>query len=1098
MEGHCCVSEESATQSTGRSHVHRTLRGASASCVLHTASVADSDAADDCYASRSLRTRRPTCEENSQRACSASDRASRRGHIPGGDRLRWSRRRGSWRDEQQEPFAAARLARRAPGARSHTIHSLPALLTVLLASLFFTIMPATVHGAIFAAIGKVVGGDSGTHRLTITTDDAGAELLQVLKDVGDANEMMRGRDPSVGVASWNSVEKFYYYAAAEDGFASAYVTPYSYVSNQSKTQRIVRGQTAASFTLTSIQYNRIDGFIYGLITYSSGEHFMVKVLADTRDGAIREELTFDALLQLDYTHVVPGLAALDAIEQIYYGIGVKTITRNGKSFQQGYLFALKTGMAAIGVPDPASHLWNRELPGVLTSLQVDPTSGNLYGMLHNVSGHFLLHFDPQNKGKFGGQYKYLIPGELTYMKPDPSDLFTLSADTEVIFGLSSFSPPSGAGRAAEADYFSMVYENYVDENGTMVEVYNILLQNLGDAENNRVDPNTTSEQFVVNDEEGYTMTSMQVMYTTIPQIEQLVPSTAHIVGGLQVTVIGQPFVDTGPTMIKCRWRLFLSGTTTFGSEILYSTAAYFKNSSTCVCQTPVVFTRIKGMLDLTLTGGAIWTHNAKPFTFFETTLRAPLTGSSKGRSVVQIKGLYLDSIPLSDVDYTTERGKPGVIRDKLNEAQCEFGAASEDYAFDDQAVSTGDVLFQVQGNAPVGPIFRRAQCENITVGLTMEEVCVITCLSPPVPSEKCDENSQLKCSHFFKKCPEEFDKAVTPCKSLLRPFETIPFAFTFYGQRIPLGTWSFNGHSSPFVEGAKFTQDGTGIIIQFDLDTNKGQEVGGRLEARKLILDSGKLFGRAAYFTYILRDRILVTFGYQAEGTEDSFFDIRPASLGARYNWYRFATGVFVLDGVPDNKKQRPVAHVVAPANTAQCTRLKVSASASSHSGGRPVDHMWGVRASKCIDLMCLNSVAMNEKQQVWLLPAQRSLYQTKSVDFDAEDALSGSLNSLAVLSVNRFNWFLQTANFYYKDYIEDPQRLIPGHCWRRLPPNPHSLLRSCLPRWVRAARGLTKCSGRILSHNRSKVVLGQHAPLGMSGATGLTPASPIALCSCV
>lgn len=138
------------------------------------------------------------------------------------------------------------------------------------------------------------------------------------------------------------------------------------------------------------------------------------------------------------------------------------------------------------------------------------------------------------------------------------------------------------------------------------------------------------------------------------------------------------------------------------------------------------------------------------------------------------------------------------------------------------------------------------------------------------------------------------------------------------------------------------------------------------------------------------------------------------------------------MDPVPHAKKPRPVAQIIAPGTSAQCTRVRVSGSASYYSGGRPLDYRWGMRASKCIDANCLNSVAMKEREHLWLLPAQRSLYYTKSVAFDAEATVtgipvSGDQNTLDVASPNLFTWFLQTTNFFYLDYIEDTTKLIDG-----------------------------------------------------------------------
>ena len=79
-----------------------------------------------------------------------------------------------------------------------------------MASLLFFGVPVGVEGATFAGIGRVVGGteSTGIHRLIMGTGENGAQLQQVFEDISDPNEAVRGTDPTIGVASWNSVEKF--------------------------------------------------------------------------------------------------------------------------------------------------------------------------------------------------------------------------------------------------------------------------------------------------------------------------------------------------------------------------------------------------------------------------------------------------------------------------------------------------------------------------------------------------------------------------------------------------------------------------------------------------------------------------------------------------------------------------------------------------------------------------------------------------------------------------------------------------------------------------------------------------------------------------
>jgi len=50
-----------------------------------------------------------------------------------------------------------------------------------------------------------------------------------------------------------------------------------------------------------------------------------------------------------------------------------------------------------------------------------------------------------------------------------------------------------------------------------------------------------------------TLLAIQAAFTKIPSLSVLSRSTAHISGGMLVTVFGSPFVDTAESL-RCRWR----------------------------------------------------------------------------------------------------------------------------------------------------------------------------------------------------------------------------------------------------------------------------------------------------------------------------------------------------------------------------------------------------------------------------------------------------------------------------------------------------------------------------------------------------------------
>jgi hypothetical protein len=72
-------------------------------------------------------------------------------------------------------------------------------------------------------------------------------------------------------------EQISYFAAAEDGFASAYLTPFDSSISESLGQRAIESDDGTAFTLSSINYNRLDAKVYAMVTYQSGAHALVRV-----------------------------------------------------------------------------------------------------------------------------------------------------------------------------------------------------------------------------------------------------------------------------------------------------------------------------------------------------------------------------------------------------------------------------------------------------------------------------------------------------------------------------------------------------------------------------------------------------------------------------------------------------------------------------------------------------------------------------------------------------------------------------------------------------------------------------------------------------
>jgi len=70
----------------------------------------------------------------------------------------------------------------------------------------------------------------------------------------------------------------WFHANGEDGFASSYVTDVNLIEHGSIGQATVENENMeTSFTLSTLEYNRADDSLFGVVTYSSGQHYVVAI-----------------------------------------------------------------------------------------------------------------------------------------------------------------------------------------------------------------------------------------------------------------------------------------------------------------------------------------------------------------------------------------------------------------------------------------------------------------------------------------------------------------------------------------------------------------------------------------------------------------------------------------------------------------------------------------------------------------------------------------------------------------------------------------------------------------------------------------------------
>ena len=93
------------------------------------------------------------------------------------------------------------------------------------------------------------------------------------------------------------------------------------------------------------------------------------------------------------------------------------------------------------------------------------------------------------------------------------------------------------------------------------------------------------QELVTNYTSKMTLLAIQAAFTKIPSLSVLSRSTAHLSGGMLVTVFGSPFVDTGESL-RCRWRQVGSDGQVIVPTVEYQTppkGIIFLSSSAIVC-----------------------------------------------------------------------------------------------------------------------------------------------------------------------------------------------------------------------------------------------------------------------------------------------------------------------------------------------------------------------------------------------------------------------------------------------------------------------------------------------------------------------------------
>ncbi len=202
-------------------------------------------------------------------------------------------------------------------------------------------------------------------------------------------------------------------------------------------------------------------------------------------------------------------------------------------------------------------------------------------------------------------------------------------------------------------------------------------------------------------------------------------------------------------------------------------------------RTPEVPTRMRVKLDVSLTGGSLYTLNTLDFIFFDLSLRTPLMGTSKGRTLIQVKGLNLKYITTKSLEYYDNFNIRRIAKGVMQNTVCEFGSppGSQNYF--------GMVTLGSRADTPPWPQFSTASCKQERVGTIMDEVCTISCVSPVIPNVPCVTGSIAPCKFFVEDtlgCPfgSTSQDATTYCIQSVPKYTKVGLSINFEGQRVML------------------------------------------------------------------------------------------------------------------------------------------------------------------------------------------------------------------------------------------------------------------------------------------------------------------------
>jgi hypothetical protein len=154
----------------------------------------------------------------------------------------------------------------------------------------------------------------------------------------------------------------------------------------------------------------------------------------------------------------------------------------------------------------------------------------------------------------------------------------------------------------------------------------------------------------------------------------------------------------------------------------------------------------------------------------------------------------------------------------------------------------------------------------------------------------------------------------------------------------------------PIVLGARFTKDISGLEIEFDISTNRGQSLSVTDDtlyqsSDDLLLDPLKFFGLGAFATWPTRKVVIVSFGRDATITPLSYPQWRPYMISDYFDQYALIGEgeTFTIDPIAPDEKPATYVVLAAQKSVSYCSDWQLSAQDSQGGGGRPLSFGWFV-----------------------------------------------------------------------------------------------------------------------------------------------------------